>query len=521
MCVASVIGAWILLTPPNGGPDEAGHMVRGIAVARGEPGSRRIEGAAWVVHPDVSCYALFADRPASCASQQPGVRDEIVLETAANDYPIWGHVAVGLAIEVSSPDTSPYLPRAVSALVPGTLLVASIVLARRRSALAAALTLLAITPMAWFTIAIVNPSALAIGGALALWVAIVFHPPSSPSALSDRLVGWLVVAGYAASLLPRRDGAIWTSLILVAAFAATNTSFVAWWRRLGTAQRAVGIVATAAACYWAFSNGGDPALTMIVGSAVVIGHELLRAGLARVDGWVPRTVVATLVAVIAVVAGVTVVGARPGGYDNDLASRIVRESGANLREAIGAVATLDAKTPLWAVGLLVIALIFVAGCSVVGARARSADRRPVIVGVAVVAVAAVAAWLLELAQGNDSGTYWQGRYYLPFLMGVPILIGLPLVDLADRRRQDIARWVVAATMLVVTNVTFVVAARRWGVGSGGSWHPSAWDTYGSPIAPLPLAVGHLAATALLAGLAVGPVGTGAHRRMTADGPADR
>jgi hypothetical protein len=243
-----------------------------------------------------------------------------------------------------------------------------------------------------------------------------------------------------------------------------------------------------------------------------------------VTGWVPRAVVATLVAIVAVFAGVTVVGARPGGYDNDLASRIVRESGANLREAIGAVATLDAKTPLWAVGLLVIALIFVAGCSVVGSRARSADRRPVIVGVAVVAVAAVAAWLLELAQGNDSGTYWQGRYYLPFLMGVPILIGLPLVDLADRRRQDIARWVVVATMLVVTNVTFVVAARRWGVGTEGSWHPSSWDTYGPPIAPLPLAVGHLAATALLAWLAVGPVGpvgTGGHRRMTADGPADR
>ena len=31
-------------------------------------------------------------------------------------------------------------------------------------------------------------------------------------------------------------------------------------------------------------------------------------------------------------------------------------------------------------------------------------------------------WVLTMLQNDETGTYWQGRYYLPLLVGIPIVL---------------------------------------------------------------------------------------------------
>ena len=46
------------------------------------------------------------------------------------------------------------------------------------------------------------------------------------------------------------------------------------------------------------------------------------------------------------------------------------------------------------------------------------DRRLLAAAGLIVVTGIIASWVLEMAQGDPSGTYWQGRYYLPFLVGI-------------------------------------------------------------------------------------------------------
>ena len=54
--------------------------------------------------------------------------------------------------------------------------------------------LLGLTPIAWFTFGFVSPSAVAIGGGLALWTGLLFYRPWATSLATT----WLTVGGWAA-----------------------------------------------------------------------------------------------------------------------------------------------------------------------------------------------------------------------------------------------------------------------------------------------------------------------------------
>jgi len=498
VAVIAVIGSWLLVTPPNAGPDESGHIVRGIAVIEGTPGSARVDAPAWVVFPDIGCYALYSDRPASCAAVGAEPDVEIALVTRAWDYPIWGHLLPGLAVEASGPSTSPYLPRAASALLPALLVIGGLIAARRRSPLAGGLSLLALTPMAWFTFAVVNPSGLALGGAFAVWSTLLFVPwlaGAVHGAWSSRHE-WLFAAGLSAAMLPRRDSIFWAAAVLVAGCIATDTSVLERVRRLRTGPLVLIVVASLAAAWWAVDNGRQTLGLFGLAALLVVGHDVwrrLRHGATTgrrllVDG-------AAVASSIAVAIGLAVT--RDGGYDAELLDTIVGETGSNLLEAVGALGTLDARIPLWTFLLYVGVVISIGVVSLVGADDRG-ERRPAWTGVGVLVVAMVAAWVLEMARGNTTGTYWQGRYSLPLLMGVPMLFGLPLLDRLGRLPvQRVAR-ALAAVAASVSIVVFVVAVRRWGVGTAGSWNPRSWDTYGAPVSTTLLILVHAAGAAALA-----------------------
>ena len=93
--------------------------------------------------------------------------------------------------------------------------------------------------------------------------------------------------------------------------------------------------------------------------------------------------------------------------------------------------------------------------------------------------AVVVAWLLELGQTADYGNYWQGRYTMPFAIGLPLVLAWrPAgVDWLDDRLTSIVAW----GAWFVGNVAFVAAQQRWGVGVNGTWNPLDWDTWGAPV----------------------------------------
>lgn len=524
VAVVVIIGSWLLVTPPNAGPDEAGHLVRAVAVIDGEPGSAGVRGPSWIVFPDISCYALYSDRPASCAPVGDEPDADAVLLTRAWDYPIWGHVLPGLALQVSTAPASPYLPRVASALLPAALVIAGLLTARRRSRVAGALAMLAVTPMAWFTFAVVNPSGPAIGGAFAVWTVMLFAPWSARGAPSEtgwaRRHEWIFAVGLAAAMLPRRDSVFWAAAVLVAASVATDTSVLDRLRHLTRGPASTLTLAVVAAAWWAVDNGTQTLGLFALSIGLVAAHDVWRR--VRATGGRNRTRLIDGAAIAGLV--VTAVGlavTRDGGYDGELMRTIVGESGPNLLEAVGAVGTLDARIPLWVLAIYGAAIVAVGVLSIATASSAPASAgtasagtlsagtvsagtsstsgpverprtRAVWTGVAVLGSAVAAAWVLEMARGNTTGTYWQGRYSLPLLMGVPMLMGLPIA--ADRRwlagRNSAVATAVVGVASFVAVVVFVVAVRRWGVGTTGSWDPRDWDTYQAPVPTTVLVIVH-------------------------------
>jgi hypothetical protein len=108
--------------------------------------------------------------------------------------------------------------------------------------------------------------------------------------------------------------------------------------------------------------------------------------------------------------------------------------------------------------------------------------------------------VFELYQGNESGTYWQGRYSLPLLIGVPLLLSADAdraaaVASAFLRRID--RFTSIGALLIL-NVAAWAAARRFGVGTLGSYLPWRWDTPIQPVPPLVVLFAHAVITIALA-----------------------
>jgi hypothetical protein len=451
-----------------------------------------VEVPAWTGAPDPGCWAFQLTVPASCASALPLPAGDAILVTKADDYPVWGHLAAGVASLVEWPEGAAHLARVLHAAVPVLLLSAALVTAARAGRLGGAAVLLAATPMVWFTLGIVNPSSLAIAGAIALWVALLDErfAHATTRAVPPGL-GWLLAFGWAATVLPRRDGLVWGSVVVALVVLVADRPVLGWWRGIRWPARVLVVVSTLAAVAFGVSSGSRVNRLVVLAPLAVVAAEalcrLVRRIVARTSP--PRRPTARLVALFGALLLLGIVGlagiasTRPGGFDTDLFRRIVGQTGVHLREAIGVLGWLDTFAPSWVYVLWVAAFGLAVGVALAVGAGRAA-----LLAAAVLAVGAVLPWFLELVQGNDSGTYWQGRYTLPLLVGAPIT--LAVAGRATRPAAAVDR--VAVTLVVAATVVPVVAAwaavRRWAVGVEGTWAPWRWDTYDTPLPPLALLV---------------------------------
>ncbi len=488
--VAVVVLMWILAVPLSAGPDEPDHLVRSAALVRGDldgvGGNRNytdcFELPAWIGHPPPNCYRFMPDEPVTCASDLERPTGEAVLGTRADDYQVWGHLLAGLGSFAPAGATT-IASRLLDAVLPVAAVAAVLVAAVRRGWSSVGAAVLAITPMAWFTFAVVNPSGLVIAGGLAFWVGLVStdrHP--------DTLHRWLMGAGWAAMSLPRRDGLIWASLSLGIGILATNRGLLEWWRGLGRGPQVAVVVSTTATLAWASQSDASSVRFLFLTPFVPVAAALARRAWGAPWLASPGRRVAAVAATVVVggLGALVIMDQRASGFDRGALRFAIIRTGEDVMEAVGHLGWLDTPLPTTLLYLWMVTL-----GALVGAALIAGDRGALVGAAVVVGVAVVVSWVLTMLQDQPLSTYWQGRYYLPLLVGVPVLLGRAALGPDEQRR--LGRYVLLVG-LVAVNVALAAAVRRWAVGIAGTLLPWEWDTYDTVVPPVVLLAVHLAAT---------------------------
>jgi hypothetical protein len=111
--------------------------------------------------------------------------------------------------------------------------------------------------------------------------------------------------------------------------------------------------------------------------------------------------------------------------------------------------------------------------------------------------------VLEFIEARRFGFGWQGRYTLPFAVGLPIFCGYAL---SQQSRRIVQRGRFAIVLGAILAITFVVAQfgafaqnlRRYTVGIGGGWEFWRGADWSPPIPSLFLLVAYAALLVALA-----------------------
>lgn len=492
--VSVIIASWALAVPRYAGPDEPSHAIASAALVRGERGGTPVEQPvagsqfdvpSMVGDPDPGCFAFQTDVTAACTG--PPV-DSTALGhrvTTANQYPIWGHVLPGLASFLPSPTWYLYVARILNGLLGIALVGTAIGRCVRTSNKALLLGMVVgLTPIAWFAMSVVNPSATTIAGGVALWTAM----------LTERRVRGdvLMLAGWLAVLFPRRDGPIWATLIVLAACLVERKLPTDFWSRWRSSEKVVFVATLPLLALPVFMNYYDRFAIALACAPLAIalleagGRALRNRGIAHR----PSPIFVVIIAVVAVGVSLALVNViRPGGVSTPITWAIVNGTGDQLRQMVGILGWLDAPVPQSSVLLWWVLL------GAIAALAYSRSPRAAGASVEVLAAAVVAAWLLQLGTSGAVGPYWQARYSLPLLIGIPMVLGRSASDLVtdDRRLVHI----VAGSVWWIWNTGFYGAMRRWGAGLEGSNYPWRWDSWSNPVPISLLLITHALASAWL------------------------
>lgn len=487
---------WIAGNPRSSGPDERSHMIASAALVRGDregrpnpdpnfPGIHLFDVPGMVGQPDPHCWVEAFDPavPVACQNTQPLSTRSQELGSTSFNYPPWGFVLPGLASFVPSAGGYAYLARLFNAAIPIALVAASLVALRQRRAVMASAALLGLTPIAWFTFGFVSPSAPTIAGGLALWTGLLVD--------RSRVATWLTVAGWAAVLLPRRDGPVWATMIVLSCCLLMATRPLELWQRLDPwARWTVIAIAPLPLLTPIINRDFDSNLLLAFAPVALVVIELLARQYARTQSAAGRRALVAYSAVAAALLAVAAVLIGPGDTRAQTVRLVIANTGDHLRQLVGNLGWLSTPVPAVAVFLF---WALIGGMALV---AVIEYLRSTLVYVAGLAGAVVVAWLLELGQAADYGNYWQGRYTMPFAVGLPLVLAWrPIaVDWLDDGLTSIVAW----GSWIVANVAFVAAQQRWGVGVNGTWNPLDWNTWGAPAAPWLMVLAHAGATAVLA-----------------------
>ncbi|NKB40721.1 MAG: hypothetical protein GKR86_06665, partial [Ilumatobacter sp.] len=215
----------------------------------------------------------------------------------------------------------------------------SLWVASRRNALGVGGGLMAITPMAWFVFAVVNPSGLVIAGGFGLWTALTSRVRAGP----DRTVGLLAAFSWAAMVLPRRDGMVWASLIVALVVLLGEVDIGSQARRIGRVGVVIVATSTLATLAWASRSDSNGAAALFVAPLTPVVAWFARQGWERIRRRTPSLLpfYAAGLAVVGFLAGLAVMTRRAGGFDRRVLELVIGRTGGDLTEAIGYLGWLD------------------------------------------------------------------------------------------------------------------------------------------------------------------------------------
>ncbi|MGZ4704303.1 MAG: DUF2142 domain-containing protein [Acidimicrobiales bacterium] len=464
---------WSLTTPLGAGPDEPAHIIKAVAVARGDfnasvvvehPGPRysvprttldvpRAIGALTTAR---DCYILRPEVPAGCAPSIGADTTIAPATTEAGAYPPLYYLLVGWPSRVLAPQPAIYAMRMIGALLAAALLASGLASATRitRRRLVVTGAALALTPMALYLAGVVNPNGLEIAGAFCLWLAaldLLGHADREARAPTRLIARVVIAAVVVASMRPLSPAFLALIVVTIGLAAADRHSLRQLWAdrrvRVGLAVVASAVVASVA--YVVANRSYD----------AVIGYTFADD---------PSRL--------------------------ELAHRSWARSWSRLSQMVGVFGSLDAPLPSAVVGAWVTAVAALAALALVVGRWR--DRlmmTAVLAGCVLLPVAA------ETVSGPKTGLAWQGRYTLTVAVGAPILAGW-IIDRSRRvpRRAAVTIGVAAAVgIAAVQLISQLRAMNRYVVGLPSGWfaslHHGTWAGPSSPVVLLTLAAAAAAA----------------------------
>jgi hypothetical protein len=409
---------WVLAVPPFRGVDEWDHAYRASAVAHGQwvtPPTAATRGTGAIVRaqPDIveaaraECERLDYTGDAECVGQP--TEEYVEIASGAGRYHPVFYAVVGLPTLVLDGATALYGMRLVALLLCLLVLAAAFKAAREWDEPLVAITVLCgLTPMVLYSTSIVAPNGLEMAAGLALWAALGALAQTNDRSGTRFHVATAVVA--AALLITLRSlGPLWALMILC-------TALLAW---PGLGRRIWGVVRSpsgiAAVAFLAAVSIGSLAWILIQDS-LVIGRE---------DTGAPI----------------------PFDEKVEIAARRIPQW---ILQWIGAFPYRAQPAPavVYVIYLLLLGWMLVVAL-------RYGNRRYRVAIAAGLALSLLIPFVITVATLDAYGTSWQGRYGLPYLLGLPLLFGVILAGQLNGRGRR-AFLIATVPLLAVGHAASVV-----------------------------------------------------------------
>ncbi|MBA8803991.1 hypothetical protein FB382_002282 [Nocardioides ginsengisegetis] len=437
--------AWVFALPPFRGSDEFDHVFRAAGVANGQwrltQEASDGRGLVVAVPADLvaaahdQCSALKYTGPDNCNPISRVSADTVTVATGAGNYNPLYYWVVGTVAKPFSGATALYAMRAASAFICALGIALSLTLLRSATSTPrwVVLGLLAsLTPTVVYSSVVVAPNAPEMVAGLVLWSALLAL--GVPGRRPREITGLVVLATSAAIPLAllRTLGPLWLVLIVLiaAAYEGMRQTVELVRSRPGvfTAAGALVVSSVAAAVAWA------------VTSSSYVVH-----------------------------AGTDSLGTVGSVHDVRASWTDALQVPVWMLQIVGAFPLRDEPAPTAVYPMVLVVVIGMLLATFVKGRGRR--RWPVL---AAVVVAMVLPVVLTLATLSTRGAIWQGRYELPFVMGILLLAGLTMDHRAARASDEHRLALLGVVLLGAAQVISVVGVLRKELASGVSSGDSHW-----------------------------------------------
>ncbi len=432
--------AWIFALPPFRGADEFDHAFRAAGVAEGQwhlhEAARHGRGLlVWVP------AQLQAAASAQCASLAYTGHDNchpvaekdgrVQIATAAGGYDPTYYWVVGTAAKPFQGATALYAMRIVTALLTAVLLAVGagvMTLAGAAGRWATLGVVAALSPEVVYSTVVASPNGPEMCLGFLLWACLLALVRGPLAPRTERVVLGLGVAAAVPLAFMRFLGPLWIvcivlSVLVLHGWQPVRALIVRRWRELAVGSTLVAL----ATCWWAVW--------------MVISHHYR-----------------------------TPPGAPPqgGGQNPDL--KLILDVPLWMLQMIGAFPYKDQPAPQWIypLALFVIGLLTVLACRDVADRLPARRLPWIVVAVPVLPLVVAAAFMPSV------GAVWQGRYELPFVIGVLPVAGLILDDRRFAPRGQLLLVLACLGCLSVCQVASVVHVMRMELVRSVSTLHSGW-----------------------------------------------